>query len=216
LPCAVALLGVLLLCAAPGRAKPDADACRLRFLHAAPGRAALSVFLDGRAWVDHPAFGAFSPWREVDAGTHNVKVAEAGQEGVADDADGRFEAGIDYTLAYVPSREGASLLRLVERVGRHDQASVRFVHLAAAGPATALLDGQTVASALSAGQATEPVPVAPGEHAAAFGVGADQSVAAARTVMVAGGVYSFYLLSGEKAKSALTVVTDAAPDGRGR
>src|ERR1035438_5589310 len=133
----------LVLCATHLCAAPDPDACRLRFLHAAAGTAALTVYLDGKAWAEKPDFGTFSPWHEVTPGVHNVKVMETDKAGVADDADGRFEEGADYTLAFAPQRGGMALLRLVERVGVHDQASVRYVHLAAAGPAAMTLDGQT-------------------------------------------------------------------------
>jgi hypothetical protein len=203
-----ALLAMLL--AGGGRA---ADTARLRFLDAVP-KTVETVFLDGVSWVDKPAYAQFSAEREVPAGRHNFKVWGGVADGLLDDCDAGFEAGCRYTVALAPRpRGGLGLLRLVERPPVAGQARVRYVNLAAAAPAAAVLDGKVIAAAVASGQVTEPVTIPPAEvHAVWRPSGGGAEVAAEPTRVEFGWLCTFYLLGQAAAdsKTPLSVLTDRA------
>lgn len=157
---AVAVLSGLITLAPAG-----AGTARFRVLHAVPGQPPMRVYLDGDLVGEPVAYGTLGAWSTARAGNHNFKAVPADGAQFADDRDSVLEAGLDYTIALVPSGQESRFLRLVERVPEGlARGHVRVVHLAAGVPPVEILPaGDPPLAALAFGQVMLPAPVPTGD-----------------------------------------------------
>jgi hypothetical protein len=175
-PIAAALLAVTTVpaLAQDASTEPAVDGSAwVRVLHASPDAPAVDVYLDGAA-VGAPLagleFGAISPYVEVPAGPHAIKVCASADATVCPidvpelsvEADGRYTISATNDLADIEVQVLADA-----GVGDPAKAWVRFVHYSADAPSVDVLtqDGSaTIAAGLTYPNATEYLPLDPGSY----------------------------------------------------
>jgi hypothetical protein len=220
LPIAAALLAVSASPTFAQDASPAAPAegsAWVRVLHASPDAPAVDIWLDGAA-VGAPLagleFGALSPYVEVPAGPHAIKVCASADATVCpiDVPEVTVEAGGRYTIA--ATNELASIEPQViadSGIGDPAKAWVRFVHFSADAPSVDVLtqDGSaTVAGGLTYPNATEYLALDPGSYDLKVCATEDTTVCPIDPPAVdvaAGQVYSVFAL-GSLAGGTITAV----------
>ncbi len=204
----------------------------VRVLHASPDAPPVDIYLDG-AKVGDPlaglAFGALSPYVEVPAGSHAVKVCASADATVCpiDVPELVIEAGQHYTIAATGALASITpqvLTDATETVA--DKALVRVVHFSADTPTVDILtqDGSaTVVSGLEYPKATEYLPLDPGSYDLKVCASADTTVCPldpGALDVAAGTAYSVFAI-GSLAGGSLTGVVavdlsmEAAPSPSG-
>lgn len=229
LPVAAALLA---LSAAPALAQdaspaqPIEGSAWVRVLHASPDAPAVDIWLDGAA-VGAPLagleFGALSPYVEIPAGPHAVKVCASADATVCpiDVPELAVEAGGRYTIAATNALASIEVQVLADAgAGDPAKAWVRFVHFSADAPSVDVLtqDGAaTVAAGLTYPNATEYLPLDPGSYDLKVCATADTTVCPIDPPAVdvaAGQVYSVFAigsLEGGTITGLVAVDTAEAP-----
>jgi hypothetical protein len=127
---------MFLTLAAPATA---ADTARVRVLHASPDAPAVDVYLDDTAVsaLTNVPFGTISPYLDIPAGDHNVKVYATGTTSdPVIDADVSVTAGAMYTIAATNAVASIEAQVLPDAPSATcDSAQVRVVHFSADAPA---------------------------------------------------------------------------------
>ncbi len=225
-----ALLALSAASAAAQDTSPDASTsasagtAMVRVLHASPDAPEVDIYLDGVA-VGAPlaglAFGSLSPYVEVPAGPHAIKVCAAADPAVCpiDVPELTIEDGQRYTVAATNVLDSIETQVLVDTgMPAMDQALVRFVHLAADAPAVDVLtqDGSaTVVSNLAYPDASDYLPLDAGSYDLKVCATADTTVCPidpAPVEVAAGQTYSVFAIGSLEGGSitALVAVDTAA------
>jgi hypothetical protein len=157
----------------------------VRVLHASPDAPEVDVYLDGAA-VGAPLaalpFGSLSPYVEVPAGPHAIKVCATADPSVCpiDVPEVSVEDGGRYTIAATDVLDSIDTQVLVDTGSPSmDQALVRFVHFAADAPPVDVLtqDGSaTIAGGLAYPGASEYLPLEAGSYDLKVCASADTTV----------------------------------------
>lgn len=189
----------------------------VRVLHASPDAPAVDIFLDGAA-VGAPlaglGFGALSPYVEVPAGPHAIKVCATADTTVCpiDVPELTVEADGRYTIAATDDLATIEVQVLADTgVGDPAKAWVRFVHYSADAPSVDVLtqDGAaTVAAGLTYPNATEYLPLDPGSYDLKVCASEDHTVCPidpGAVDVAAGQVYSVFAI-GSLAGGTITAV----------
>jgi hypothetical protein len=233
----IVTVGLLALSASPvvaQEASPDASmpaasgSAMVRVLHASPDAPEVDIYLDGAA-VGAPLaalpFGTITPYVEVPAGPHAIKVCATADATVCpiDVPELTLEAGQQYTIAATNALAAIEAQVLTDTgAPAMDQALVRFVHFAADAPAVDVLtqDGATtVAAGLAYPNATDYLPLPAGTYDLKVCAAADHAVCPidpAPVDIVAGQVYSVFAIGSLTDGSITGVVavdTAATPMG---
>ena len=159
------LLGTLLVAGWAGTALAAAD---LRVAHLSPDAPAVDVWLDDQVALSGVAYPAFSPYLDVPAGEHRVRVFAAGsQVDPVIDATLPFSEGQAVTVAATGLLGGGSFGPLVIQDLREvspSQAWVRFTHSAADAPAVdiTLTDGTVLFGDVAFNETSSYLAVDPG------------------------------------------------------
>lgn len=114
------------------------DRALVRAVSAIPGQARLDLFVDGEKVFDVLEYKTVTPYLEVPAGRHALRLRPAGLD-TADplaDESHQLRAGRHYTAMVMPGREGesAAALRVIEdpmEVPDEGRAALRVVHASA-------------------------------------------------------------------------------------
>lgn len=213
---------LLVLGAAPVMAADEspavADSAMVRVLHASPDAPAVDIYLDG-AMVGAPLaaleFGALSPYVEVPAGPHAVKVCASADATVCpiDVPELVLEAGKSYTVAATNALASIEPQVLVD-ANQADPAMalVRVVHFSADTPAVDVLtqDGSaTVVPALAYPDSTEYLALDPGSYDLKVCASADLTVCPIDPPaldLAAGTAYSVFAIGSLEADNLAPVV----------
>ncbi|HZS77000.1 MAG TPA: DUF4397 domain-containing protein [Ktedonobacteraceae bacterium] len=138
----------------PAAAATQASSAMVRVVHASPDAGSVDVFVDGTKLLSNFAFGTITNYVSVPAGSHEIKVAPAGQGiGAAVISQSvSVTGGMAYTVAAIGTKsEGFGLTAFVDdNMLSGNAAKVRVYHLSPdAGPVNVAVGGNTVINGLT-------------------------------------------------------------------
>ena len=143
-------------------------AAYVRFFHASIDTEPFHIYINGRLTVSYLDYGSFSGYFLFFPGTYSIVIYRAKNTNVPImNTRITVQRNMVYTAAIMgnPSFHSLELIGARKQEVPHDQARIRFIHLASNTPAVdVMVDGQTLYSRLMYTDATEYFILAPGIH----------------------------------------------------
>lgn len=191
---------------------------QVRVIHAAPGAGDVDVFVDGKETLTRFAFGTLTEYMPVPAGTHEIKIAPAGQgiDAAVITQTAEVSENDTYTVAALGTKEeGFSLQEFKDenKLENSNNAAIRVYHLSPnAGPVNIATGGNTVIEGLSYKNASQYLEVPPGNTTFDVTATNTNTTTQAQADLRAGTINSVLAVGLARGEPALKFVTSSVPE----
>lgn len=148
-----------------GNLSRDRGQAKVRVLHASPGAPRVDIYLNGEKTLENMTYYQISPYLELPAGTHQVKIYPVGQKNTPILSENiSIQSGRNYTVAATGRQEDFRLVSVIDTTNiPSGKLKIRFLHLSANAPAVDITraDGDVLFKNISFGNVSDYLELAP-------------------------------------------------------